>query len=130
MPEIQTSFSAFAPEPSGDVASSASDDRQADLERADVLVVDDEDQIRTLVATILRRHQLKVDTARDGREALEKLRQRSYSVILLDLMMPKIDGFGVIAELRKGFLQQPPIVFVMTAAVDEMIRQLDPTVVH
>lgn len=65
-----------------------------------ILVVDDDDGVRSLVRAVLRRHGHSVDTARDGAEALQKIRDDAYSLILLDLMMPKVDGFQFLQTLR------------------------------
>jgi len=56
--------------------------------RKPVLVVDDDDAIRTLVERVLRREKFEVESARDGHEAIEKLSRNDYATILLDLMMP------------------------------------------
>lgn len=63
------------------------------------LVVDDDVSIRLLVSRVLTRSAFEVDTARDGAEALEKIAADDYGVIVLDLMMPRIDGVGVVSHL-------------------------------
>ena len=78
-----------------------------------ILVVDDDDAIRMMVERVLRREQFEVEGARDGHEAIEKLTRNDYGTILLDLMMPRVDGHGVLR-----FLEQHPApakVIVMTA---------------
>jgi CheY-like chemotaxis protein len=79
------------------------------------LVVDDDAGIRILVTRILTRHGLQVDTARDGAEAIEKVLQHDYTVIVLDLMMPRIDGFGVVKYLTAHHPEKLQHVIVMTA---------------
>jgi DNA-binding response OmpR family regulator len=69
-------------------------------EKKRALVVDDDDPIRAMLAKVVERQNLEVDTARDGVEAIERIDQDGYSVILLDLMMPRIDGFGVLKHLE------------------------------
>jgi len=69
-------------------------------EKKRALVVDDDDPIRAMLAKVVERQNLEVDTARDGVEAIERIDQDGYSVILLDLMMPRIDGFGVLEHLE------------------------------
>jgi two-component system alkaline phosphatase synthesis response regulator PhoP len=68
-----------------------------------VLIVDDDDPIRTMVERVLRRARFDVGSARDGYEAIEKLARNDYRAILLDLMMPRIDGLGVLHFLEKPF---------------------------
>ena len=64
------------------------------------LVVDDDDPIRAMLAKVVERQNLDVDTARDGVEAIERIDEDGYSVILLDLMMPRVDGYGVLKHLE------------------------------
>jgi CheY-like chemotaxis protein len=80
-----------------------------------ILVVDDDDAIRNLVERVLRREKYHVETARDGFEAIEKLAQNDYAAILLDLMMPRVDGHGVLRYLVEERPAPKPRVIVMTA---------------
>jgi DNA-binding response OmpR family regulator len=79
-----------------------------------VLVVDDDVAIRILIAKLLSR-MFEVDSARDGAEAIEKLRDHDYAVIILDLMMPRIDGLGVVNYLREHNPEKLSRVIVVTA---------------
>jgi len=81
-----------------------------------VLVVDDDDAIRVMVERVLKREQFEVESARDGFEAIEKLTRNDYATILLDLMMPRVDGHGVLHYLEER--PAPPSVIVMTANVN------------
>ena len=65
-----------------------------------ILVVDDEDGFRDLMKTILANEGFTVDTARDGEDAVQKARNRTYDLILLDLKMPRMDGMEVLKTLR------------------------------
>jgi CheY-like chemotaxis protein len=94
-----------------------------------VLVVDDEPAIRALVAKIVERAGLPVDTAADGAEAIEKMEAQLYSVVVLDLMMPRVDGFGVVEHVRHNMSVKPALI-VATAGDISSVRQLDGTVVH
>jgi CheY-like chemotaxis protein len=61
------------------------------------LVVDDDDPIRIMLSKLIERQNFRVDTARDGEEAIERLKDgTSYDLILLDLMMPRVDGYAVL----------------------------------
>ena len=94
-----------------------------------VLVADDDQSIRQLVCTIIQREGLEVDSAGDGVEAIDALRRHEYAVILLDLMMPRIDGFQVIEHLRTHPPAQKPVVLVITAYADQKFKEVDPDVV-
>jgi len=90
-----------------------------------VLVVDDDPAIRNLVATILRREHFHIETATDGEEALEKISAEPFRLVILDLMMPRKNGFEVIDYLKKHrhIIDQP--VLVMTAATDKFVGKVD-----
>jgi two-component system response regulator PilR (NtrC family) len=75
---------------------SASAEKPAPREPQRALVVDDDAAIRILISRILTRRGFTVDAVPDGAEAIEQLLQHDYAVITLDLMMPRIDGYGVI----------------------------------
>jgi CheY-like chemotaxis protein len=94
-----------------------------------ILVVDDDDAIRTLLFTLLRRRGFEVDVARGGREAIARCVACSYSLILLDLMMPHVTGWDVLAALRENEkdMRPLPLVIAMTAGLDP--HDLDPTLV-
>jgi CheY-like chemotaxis protein len=67
-----------------------------------ILVVDDEPLISQLVAEALTAEGYEVETAGNGREALEKTTARSFDLVLCDLRMPELDGVGLYRELEKG----------------------------
>ena len=80
-----------------------------------ILVVDDDDAIRTMVGRILQRERYHVESARDGFEAIEKLSGNDYAAIILDLMMPRVDGIQVLRFLEHQKNAPRPWVIVMTA---------------
>lgn len=82
---------------------------------ARVLVVDDDDAIRSMLERVLRREKFEVESARDGVEAIEKLAHNNYSTILLDLMMPRVDGLGVLRYIKQQLKRPKPAVIIMTA---------------
>ena len=79
-----------------------------------------------MVERVLRRERYEVETARDGFEAIEKLSRNDYDTILLDLMMPRIDGFGVLDYLEEHRPELGDAVIVMSAnlpAVSDAARE-------
>lgn len=98
-------------------------------ESSRVLVVDDEPAIRALVAKIVERAGHLVDTARDGADAIDKLATANYAVIVLDLMMPNVDGYGLIQHLKERAGPKPAVI-VISAGDSAALRQLDPSLVH
>ena len=93
-----------------------------------VLVVDDDAGIRKLLGTVLRGRGLSVDEAEDGKQALALIASQRYGVILLDLLMPVMDGFAV-AEALNG-LAPRPVVLVVTGAEHGQVESLDASAFH
>lgn len=82
-------------------------------EGALVLLVDDDPQIHDLIGTMLAREGYRVDHANGGKEALERARAQRPTVILLDVMMPQIDGWAVLGILKNdSALRDIPVVIV------------------
>lgn len=79
----------------------------ADARRICILVVDDEPLVAAIMADILRLEGYEVETAKNGRKALEKIAARSYDLILSDLQMPELDGVGLYHELER---RQPSLL--------------------
>jgi len=92
-----------------------------------ILIVDDDDAIRALLFAILRRRGFAVDVAKNGVEAMNRLRHCRYAVMLLDLMMPMKSGWEVMDELKRLAADVRPVVVVLTAGNDP--RDLDPALV-
>jgi CheY-like chemotaxis protein len=86
------------------------------VDAALILVVDDERDIRSTVAEMLELEGYAVDEAANGADALEIVERRAPDVILLDMRMPVLDGWGFATELRRRGMQIP--IVVMTAARD------------
>ncbi|MBV9579549.1 MAG: response regulator [Chloroflexi bacterium] len=87
-----------------------------------VLVVDDDPAIRGLVADALREEGYSVDLAAHGREALEAMRARRPATVVLDLMMPIMDGFSFLEACQNEQLCDNVPVVVMSAMQDALVR--------
>lgn len=66
-----------------------------------ILIVDDEQKIREIIKKYAQFEGYRTDEAADGMEAVEKARKNSYDVIIMDIMMPDLDGFSAVKEIRK-----------------------------
>ena len=88
---------------------------------AKVLVVDDEKMIVKGIRFSLMQEQMEVDCAYDGEEAVEKARNTEYDIVLLDVMLPKLDGFQVCQQIRE-FSNMP--IIMLTAKGDDMDKIL------
>ncbi len=80
-----------------------------------VLVADDESSIRLLVSRVLKRAGFDPVEATDGQDAIEHLDAGDYDVLVLDLMMPRVDGFGVVEHLIETKPRMMEKTVVMTA---------------
>lgn len=87
-----------------------------------VLVVDDSERVRKTLATGLRAHGMAVETAADGAEALAMLNGLSFDMVVLDLMMPRVDGTQVLKAL-KGRAEKPRILVL--SARDQVQDRVD-----
>lgn len=87
------------------------------------LIVEDDPAIRRLVEKLLARHRIHIDTAPDGKIAIDKLRETTYSVIVLDLMVPEVNGFQVIDFIKSQGLRIP--VAVVSAVSQQALKNLD-----
>ena len=74
------------------------------------LIVEDDPAIRKLVDKLLVRSGIEVDSARDGKQAIEKIRHVHYSVLVLDLMVPEINGFEIIEYIKVNRIDLPVAV--------------------
>lgn len=87
------------------------------------LVVDDDDPIRAMLAKVVERQNIAVDTARDGLEAIQKLDANEYKLILLDLMMPRVDGYGVLKHINANYPERLQCTIIASAVPETEIRK-------
>jgi DNA-binding response OmpR family regulator len=92
------------------------------LKDREVLVVEDDLAIRRLVKRVLLRTGCRVEEASDGVEAVLKLGVRDYDVIILDLMMPNLDGFAFMKTLSENAPQRLKNIIVTSAASPHIIK--------
>jgi CheY-like chemotaxis protein len=86
---------------------------------ATVLLVEDEDQLRRVMKDLLEREGYRVAEARDGIQALDQVDRHAPDVVILDLNLPGIDGYSVLAQLRSRHATRQIPVMVLTAKGDE-----------
>ena len=86
-----------------------------------ILIVDDEQSIQKLLSSALRKDGYDVVGAHDGREALDRIDDGAFDLVVLDLMLPKVDGFEVCRQVRAA--SSVPIV-MLTARVEEIDKVL------
>jgi heavy metal response regulator len=90
-----------------------------------ILVIEDEKKVATFIKKGLVEEHYAVDTAFDGEEGLYLAEINEYDLIVLDLMIPKIDGFGVLKKIRERKNNVPILVLTAKDSIDDTVRGLD-----
>ena len=90
-----------------------------------ILVVDDEHDLLEQLRESLTNQRYDVDTADDGESALDKLFDNLYDLIILDIMLPKVDGLAVLREIRKAKIKTPILMLTAKGTVEDKIQGLD-----
>jgi len=93
--------------------------------QAKILVVDDDPDILEAISAVLESHAHQVLTARDGEEGLSKLKEERPDLMILDLLMPKMDGFAVLRELqdpRRSKYSNIPVL-ILTSVREDVSRR-------
>jgi two-component system alkaline phosphatase synthesis response regulator PhoP len=93
------------------------------MTKANVLVVDDDPDIRVMLSTVLEAEGYSVSTAKDGVECLERIHERKPDLLILDLLMPRKDGFSVVRELRSNQEYCGLPILILTAVPEEASRR-------
>lgn len=90
-----------------------------------ILIVDDDDEIRDLLEFDVSQSGYFVDTASDGMEGLHKALNNTYDLILLDVMMPKMNGFDVCKNIRQAKLAIPVLMLTAKGTIDDKTEGFD-----
>ncbi len=90
-----------------------------------ILIVDDDDEIRDLLEFDISQSGYFVDTAHDGMEGLNKALNNAYDLILLDVMMPKMNGFDVCRNIRQAKLAIPILMLTAKGTIDDKTEGFD-----
>lgn len=90
-----------------------------------ILIVDDDDEIRELLEFDIASSGYFVDTAKDGLEGLNKSLNNTYDLILLDVMMPKMNGFDVCKNIRQAKLAIPILMLTAKGTIDDKTSGFD-----
>ena len=90
-----------------------------------ILIIEDEAPMRTALADLLAAEGSRALTAADGASGLERARAEKPDLILLDVMMPKLDGFAVCAELRRLAIAMPVLLLTAKGQIEDRVNGLD-----
>ena len=101
----------------------------ASTSKTRALVADDDPTTRYLLTSILQRHHIAFDEVDNGADAVKLLKNHQYSLIFVDLMMPRVDGWGVIDYVRSHRGANAPRLFVVTGVQNQKLSTADQDVV-
>ena len=90
-----------------------------------LLLVEDSSQLNKALSTVLKRNSFIVDSAFDGEEALLFLEQYTYDVVILDIMLPKVNGLEVLKIARSKHIETPIIMLTAKSTTEDKIQGLD-----
>ena len=90
-----------------------------------ILLAEDEDDLREVTVKRLKTEGFGVDGCRDGQEALEYLDAADYNLVILDIMMPRLDGLSVLRKMRSGGNPVPVLLLTAKDAVSDRVQGLD-----
>ena len=90
-----------------------------------ILVVDDEVKLADALGELFRRNKFLVDVVYDGEDGFFYAKNGDYDVIILDVMMPKLDGFEVVARLRQNKINTPVLMLTALDEVSSRVKGLD-----
>ncbi len=90
-----------------------------------ILIVDDDQELQNQLCKSLKNQHYRVETAVDGKEALDRIWGDTYDLILLDIMMPNMDGFAVLREMRKTRINIPVLMLTARGDLDDRVQGLD-----
>ena len=93
------------------------------------LVADDDPVARYLIAEVLNQNRIAFDEVPNGSDAVKALKAKEYTLLFLDLLMPRVDGWGVIDYLRRAKSAKMPKIFVITGVKDQTLSTADRDIV-
>ena len=93
------------------------------------LVADDDPATRYLLGSVLQRHHIAYDEASNGADAVKFLKTHEYTFVFLDLLMPRVDGWGVLDYLRNHRPNHMPRTFIVTGVLNQKLSTADQDVV-
>jgi DNA-binding response OmpR family regulator len=90
-----------------------------------ILIIEDEKDVATYVAKALKEHGYAVEVARDGRQGIEKATSQDYDLVVLDMMLPRADGWEVLGAIRKSGKDTRVLVLTALDSTSDKVRALD-----
>ncbi len=97
--------------------------RQTETKPPYILITDDDPDILDNLVTVLSSQPYRLATARDGKQCLAMIKQERPDLLILDLLMPRLDGWGVIRELRSDPAYSDLPIMVLTTVIEDASRR-------
>ena len=95
------------------------------MERLRILIVEDEKRLAETLADIIMENNDIADVANDGESGLDNALTGIYDAIILDVMLPKMDGFDIVRRLRKNGLKTPILMLTAKTELSDRVKGLD-----
>jgi serine/threonine protein kinase len=118
-----------APAPAPEPSAAAEPLKQPSNPRYRALVADDDPATRYILGSVLARNEIAFDEAENGAAAIRLLKTNRYELVFIDLLMPRMDGWGVIDYLRAKRSDKSPRVFIVTGVQDQKLSTADEDIV-
>jgi DNA-binding response OmpR family regulator len=90
-----------------------------------ILLIEDEPELLSQLLDLLREQRYLLDSATDGESALDKIFSESYDLIILDIMLPGVDGLTILKEMRQAEIITPVLLLTAKTSVDDRVKGLD-----
>ena len=90
-----------------------------------ILLAEDERSLSRAIIALLEKHNYSADAVYDGQEALDYLEAENYDAVILDIMMPRLDGLSVLRTLREQGSQIPVLLLTAKSEVEDKVTGLD-----
>ena len=94
------------------------------MEKARILVAEDEKTQRDLLEGFLKREGFSVDAAANGREALQKLQENLFDIVVIDYKMPEMDGLQTLKEIRRRYMDLPVVMMTAFGTVETAVASM------
>ena len=94
------------------------------VDKESILIVDDDENVRMSLVQIFREYEYETEEAKTGQEAIEKVKERFFNVVLLDIKLPDMDGIELIAPIKGKHPDTVVIMITGYASVDTAVRSL------
>jgi len=83
-----------------------------------ILIIEDNELNMKLFSDILEYNDYKVEKAQDGEMGYKKIKENNYNLIILDIQLPKLDGFSVLKKIKQENINLPPVIITSACAMD------------